>query len=129
VKYKILAVTEVDAQRVQDLIVGAFEGGSNYWLGNGRVTLKKPEQSTLPEDGVVWYGNSKLNVFAQDGFEVTIQTEDGLKSLTPMTVATGLTLMAEKHPSHFADLVNENDDATTSDVFLQLCLFKEIVYG
>jgi hypothetical protein len=40
-----------------------------------------------------------------------------------------LALMAEKEPRHFGDFMGENDDATTSDVFLQLCLFGEVVYG
>jgi hypothetical protein len=26
-------------------------------------------------------------------------------------------------------VLNENDDADTGDVFLQLCLFGEVVYG
>jgi hypothetical protein len=33
----------------------------------------------------------------------------------------GLQLMAEKYPHHYADFMAENDDATTGDVFLQLC--------
>jgi hypothetical protein len=41
----------------------------------------------------------------------------------------GLQLMADKYPRHFADFVGENEDASTGDVFLQLCLFGELVYG
>jgi hypothetical protein len=44
---------KVDPQRVQDMISGAFEGGSNYWLGRVRVELISPKYSDLPEDGVV----------------------------------------------------------------------------
>jgi hypothetical protein len=32
-------------------------------------------------------------------------------------------------PRHFADVLNENDDAGTGDVFLQCCLFGEIIFG
>jgi hypothetical protein len=41
----------------------------------------------------------------------------------------GLQLMADKYPNHFADFMQENDDATTSDVFLQLSVFGELIFG
>ncbi len=44
-------------------------------------------------------------------------------------MAKGLQVMATKAPRHFSDFVNEGDDATTSDVFLQMICFGEIVYG
>jgi len=37
--------------------------------------------------------------------------------------------MAEKYPRHFHNFLEENDDAETGDVFIQCCLFGEIVYG
>lgn len=37
--------------------------------------------------------------------------------------------MAEKDPRHFGDLVSENDDADTHDVFIQHVLFGEVIYG
>jgi hypothetical protein len=37
--------------------------------------------------------------------------------------------MAADYPRHFADLVNENDDADTGDAFVQCCVFGEVIYG
>jgi hypothetical protein len=37
--------------------------------------------------------------------------------------------MAREAPQHFADFLNENDDADTGDVFVQCCLLGEIRYG
>ena len=37
--------------------------------------------------------------------------------------------MADKHKRHFDDMVSENGDADTADVFLQCCALKELVYG
>jgi hypothetical protein len=122
---------KVDPKRVQDMISGAFEGGSNYWLGRGRVELVNPKYEDLPPDGVVWYGNSKRNVFAEPDFKVTIfVVDDGeTKILDQAAIARGLEVMATKYGRHFSDMVSENDDADTSDVFLQCCLFGEVVYG
>ncbi len=126
--YAIATVVTVPPQRIQDMVVGAFEGGSNYWL-TGQVTLVKPWLTEMPKCGVVWYGNPERNIFAEESFEVALETDEGRKLLTRETVQKGLELMATLHRDHFNDLVNENDDATTSDVFLQLCLFEEVVYG
>jgi hypothetical protein len=41
----------------------------------------------------------------------------------------GLERMAKDYPTHWADFINENDDSSTADVFLQLCLFGEVIYG
>lgn len=37
--------------------------------------------------------------------------------------------MPVKYPRHWADVLAENDDATTGDVFLQCCLFGECIFG
>jgi len=41
----------------------------------------------------------------------------------------GLTIMAERYPSHMSDFINENEDAVTGDVFIQCALLGEIVYS
>ena len=50
-------------------------------------------------------------------------------SLTLEIIKKGLITMAKKEPQHFADLLSDNDDNTTGDVFLQCCLFGKVVYG
>lgn len=37
--------------------------------------------------------------------------------------------MQEKYPQHWADIINESDDANTADVFLQCVVFGEVIYG
>lgn len=45
------------------------------------------------------------------------------------SIKSGIQTMASKYPRHYSDFVSENDDAITGDVFLQCCVFGEIVYG
>lgn len=116
----------VEPQMIQDMIITAFEGGSNYWLGRGRVELINPPYADLPDDGVAWYGNSQRNVFAEPDFKITIETEEGLKTLDADAITRGLAAMP---PRHLADLTSDNGDAETADVFLQCALFGEVVYG
>ena len=44
-------------------------------------------------------------------------------------IEKGLLIMKSVYPRHFGDAIAENDDATTGDVFLQCCLFGEVVFG
>jgi hypothetical protein len=50
----------------------------------------------------------------------------------PITIADvekGLKLMQEQYPRHYADLAEEEDDLITGDVWLQLAVFGELIYG
>ena len=49
--------------------------------------------------------------------------------LTLADVKKGLELMRDQYPRHYADLVTENDDLITGDVWLQLATFGELIYG
>lgn len=50
-------------------------------------------------------------------------------TLTLKDVRKGLRLMKKLYPHHYADLVTENDDLETGDVWLQLAVFGELIYG
>lgn len=58
--------------------------------------------------------------------------EDKRWTLNMESIRKGLETMAHLKQGegghHFGDFMAENDDATTGDVFLQCCLFGEIVY-
>ena len=49
--------------------------------------------------------------------------------ITLDNVKKGLELMHDQYPRHYADLVEEDDDLTTGDVWLQLAVFGELIYG
>ena len=49
--------------------------------------------------------------------------------ITIKDVEKGLELMRDQYPSHYADLMEEDDDLTTGDVWLQLAVFGELIYG
>lgn len=49
--------------------------------------------------------------------------------ITLEDVKKGLELMRDQYPRHYADLVEEQDDLITGDVWLQLTVFQEVIYG
>ena len=44
-------------------------------------------------------------------------------------VKRGLEKMRDEYPRHWADLIEEQDDLITGDVWLQLTVFNEVIYG
>jgi len=123
----IKIINEIPYERVQDLLCSAFEGGSNYWYEI--ISYNYPKGET----------RQSLNIRHQHiqlpfkGGSITIrssETDDEPNYILDLNaIEKGLQLMATKFPDHFADFIKEQDDATTGDVFLQCCLFKDVIYG
>jgi predicted PhzF superfamily epimerase YddE/YHI9 len=126
---------DIPEERIACLFVSAIEGGSNYWikeisrtpyaadyqrdvdLGPGQLFLRLP--FTVTED---------RSEEQQEPLDHVITEEDVRQALAIM--AGTVTAQQRNVPSrHFAEFVNENEDAETGDVFLQLCIFREIKYG
>lgn len=106
------------------LLTAAFEGGSNYWYAD--VEKYCPPATAQPEDSEwAWWEWNPVY-----GGAIVVKTqEDGNCALGRMDLEIGMTIMAQKYPRHFADAVQGNEDAVTGDVFLQCCLFRDVVYG
>ena len=66
-------------------------------------------------------------IVVYDGYED--DEEKARHHLTIADVEDGLKLMRDRYPRHFADLMEEDDDLITGDVWLQLATFGELIYG
>lgn len=124
---------EIDLDSISSLLCSAFEGGSNYWYEIDQFV--KPETFSFlteaGEDNPQIYKH--LDYPLNEGGAVIIsvpEDDDGKKyTLDLNAVKKGLKVMAKDYPRHFTDFVKENDDACTGDVFLQCCLFGEVIFG
>lgn len=127
----VSATVEVPFKRITDCITGAIEGGSTYWC-NRFTNLPASEdlRSEIRSRGDVWYDEPEFwerGGGAHVEFDKPTDDDPGFRDIGHLQA--GLATMAQIAPSHFADLINETDDATTHDVFLQCVLLGEIVYG
>jgi len=120
---KIKIEVEVSDQRAGDLLCSAFEGGSNYWYFIEQVS---PSSAGAYYHEKPFDHNGWVKIRTLEHEEVNGQLE---WLLDRAACERGLTLMAEKYPTHWSDFISENDDATTGDVYLQCCIFGEVVYG
>lgn len=123
---------EILLQRVADLLCSAFEsGGIAYWGSIARY--HEPVKLAFRTDDKQIYRH--LDYPLNEGGAVILKNheepERKPKPLTLDTIKTGLELMAnsEKYAHHWRDFITENDDMTTADVFVQFCVFGEVIYG
>lgn len=137
------ATQEVPEHRMRCALCTAFEGGSNYWYTidedrtvfaeglsyedfreGGKCTLK---EYWHPLELIPFHEGCKICILDKESAEIGEKLEAYF--LDREKLMNGLQVMAKKYPRHFADLVNENDDAITGDVYLQCCLFGSCIYG
>ena len=123
---------DIPTQRIADLMVTAFEGGSGYWCHASDVALEVPDRAPgtiYYADPAFWDGGGQIIVRYDDPDKDDEGESTGRKVFGLTQLAKGLQIMAEKYPRHFADFVAENDDADTGDCFLQCVILGDVVYG
>jgi hypothetical protein len=128
----VRVVQSVPLERVGDLLCSAFEGGSNYWYMIEKFIAPKALTVRLDAEQVYRHVDYPLNVGgALLVSDARVAGEEDKKTvrLNLKAIKRGLTVMASKYPHHWGNFMRENDDAETGDVFLQCCLFGELVYG
>lgn len=138
----------VTPEQIANLLVSAFEGGSNYWyeitkFGKPKVfdTFCGLTLAQLQKTGEV-AGNKGPKIFphvdypmSTGGYLLIKQTVDeggpGVRKFTWTSIARGLRDMAasETYQHHFLDILKDETDATTADVFLQFCLYSDVLFG
>jgi hypothetical protein len=125
-------ITPITAEMIANQVISGFEGGITYWAGKARPVIPA-EDSFDHEDGNPWYARPSLY---EGDFKIRIvQHEEHTQGagtdvfMTPESVQRGLDLMASKYTEHFTDLISDNGDATTGDVFIQCCALGELIYG
>jgi hypothetical protein len=132
-KRAFTTLVEISDDDIANLLCSAFEGGSNYWYRI--IKFNKPK-------GKVWAGeDGDMAEFAHISYPLSPggsliiavegdEAKAGLKyRLSRKQLQSGLDAMRLRCPHHFANVINNNADAITGDVFLQCCLFGEAIYG
>lgn len=77
------------------------------------------------------FPHMELPLIARGGIIISDYTVNKSKKyiIDMVSIRHGLEIMSLKYPHHFEDVINDDADAMTGDVFLQCCAFGEIVYG
>ena len=124
---------EITSKKIEYILSKAFLGGSNYWIDyEGQIEIKLDSiflNEKIPNLYVWQYPLYNLGVikFIENLYRGT--EDEQVHKLTYQSLIEGAKNMARKYPRHFKDWINGHDDSITADVYLQCCLFEEIVYG
>ena len=116
----------MEEERLQDLLCCAFEGGSNSWyIINSFNYAEGHNKDSL---GIEF---EHIELPFHEGCSVTVGNSENTeaKVLDLEAIKSGVQAMAEHYPNHFADWAGENEDSVTGDVFLQCCLYGELVFA
>lgn len=116
-KLTIAVRTHISLDDIKDLLDSASRG-SDYWSGNNELGFDSVAEKALTDTGVE----------IQD-FEGGDDVNPKIYVLNIKKIKRGLTVMAKKEPNHFADFIKGDYDMITGDVFLQCCLFGEVLYS
>jgi len=124
---EVKATVRIPNQKIIDLITTAIEGGSNYW-----ASFKFPDNWKEKSQSYAEIPFKGENIAVYD-----IETGELLGYLNSASIKVGLQLMADRKDlkgkpvpaRHFKNLATDNEDAETADVFMQLAVMGEIVYG
>lgn len=134
----------INDKKIENLLVSAIEGGIGYW---GRIMgYEFPQNKTIddyeyPHFQVVLDGGKMFLHDTEEPdsrWQKLLETTEGRAerekwTLTKEKLIKGLQVMAGLKEGegghHFPNILNDNDDAETGDVFVQCALFGEIVYG
>lgn len=144
----------VSISRIMDMLVNASDTGvTAYWCSSetySRFCGGHAEQrakswaelvARLPKDERKELTGSWLEGIGREFFPQyilplvpgeywTIKDDEGkAHRLDRAAIERGIAVMADKHLNYFADMLTDKDDADTADVFVQCCLFGEVLYS
>ena len=126
----------IDDGRLYDIFCNAmYSTGELQVVEEEWDKINEYWQSPLNEDGRV--GNPtpcyeiKMWEYIKAGKSIAFfdEYQEQFCELSWYRVTDGTATMAKDYDWHFMNIITEDDDATTADVWLQCVLFGEVVYG
>lgn len=123
-------IEHLAVEKLNYLIVTAFEGGSGYW-----AELRPQEKEVVLADTPDMEGeptSERFHKSLEEGSEHDIFSRIEEKYIGTITLESSkkaLETMALKYVDHYARIVNDSYDAEDADVWFQLAVMGEVRYG
>lgn len=110
----------INKQNIIDLFVTALEGGSNHWYNINTL----PNNVKSSED----IGEHILNGGYIQFFDIE-NPKELLGDVDMNSLLDGISLLKTQYPNEYENILMDEYDANDADVFLQLCVMGEVVFG
>ena len=124
VSVKPLKIVIMKKEMIECLIISALEGGSNYWYFLPDLSMVERREGFCLTEDIVHAVDQGLIIPVHD-----IETGEPLGFISKHGIKKAVKLMHDNHPRHYADVLYESYDAITADVFFQLVVMGDVVYG
>ena len=128
---QIITSIDIPQNRIEDLLCCAFEGGSDYWAKTGVTAEQKKEVGAEYAFEVATRGG-EVEVFDVENGEL-------LGVLNGQSIVNAFTLMSQGEDKngkampclkrYLQTFLKEDEDSEVGDVFLQMAVMGEIVFG
>ena len=113
---------KIEQQLIEDLIVTSFEGGSGYGM----------EYSISNEIQKQWNPSNYANQIIENKWEIEVfdreEPENKLGAINIKNIQRGLNLLS-KYPYTLGNILTGDYDGNDADVFMQLVVMGEVIYG
>ena len=103
---------------LSDLLVTAFEGGSNHWIDSVEILTEGLDYA----DPETYPGNYLISVTPLD-------YDEPCRDINPATTADAWSRLRRDYPKIAARISDETYDADDADAFLQMICFEDIIFG
>jgi hypothetical protein len=140
---EIKITKKIEREKLENVCITALEGGSNYWylLSSG---ARKLIRSVVPKEKNPYIASAILEAALDHGVRIPIhdvedyqEAEDGEEESEPIgwldrdTLQERLQKLSDDDGYRWAldNELNENGDATSSDVVFQYMVLGEVIYG
>ena len=153
-EFTIFAPTKITPALVDEILSGAFEGGSNYWCGKVRK-VGTGEPAELAADLVAaerdeWWTTYTEFLYNEENSAIVYVIDENVPdwdivdgvliryaktmeeethSFNLASIRQAFTKIATKWTWHYNNLMKGNADGETYDVFFQVAVFGDIIYG
>jgi hypothetical protein len=116
----------------ENVLIGALEGGSNYWYFAGdfdRSNFFKGESSAM-NIAYQLFNNPeyKLPIYDMESAE-ELEDMDFLGDVTQASMLKAFEIMGNDYPKALERILNEDNDADDDDIAFQIATMGEVIYG
>ena len=137
-KFTATVTLEVTKERILDLLCTGIEAGF-FFLHHSPESKRPSDESVIPKEYIeqpylAWcWGDGDVVFVNKDEWnqaleDETCSTDEVIRLyLNEEAIEKGLKLFGKHFPRHFADFIDDREDAITGDIFLQCCLLHEYV--
>ncbi len=128
---------EISFEMIENIIVTAIEGGSNYWyfLDLDKATnmpSREQNEEIVPLSIRIAQGVFNDPEFRLPVFDIESQDEEEMEELGVLSresMANGIKLAMSQYPQIWTNIESEDFDAGDADVLFQLAVMGDVVFG